>query len=90
MEYGRSIDELTRDELIELKQHYYDEKHPEGVSYGELAAIDELVSDEEIKEAYGGIVFVAEDFFTDFVNADLDPYKLLGLQRIGGADNENN
>lgn len=61
----RSIDELTRDEIIELKQHYYNEKHPEGVSYGEFLAVDDLVSDEEIRTAYDGITFTEEDFFTN-------------------------
>ena len=56
-------DELNREQLIQPKQRYYDEKHPEGVSYGELAAIDELVSDKEVIEVYGGVDFVEDDFF---------------------------
>lgn len=57
-----SIKELTREQLIELKQRYYTERN-ENVSYGELADIDNLVSDNEIFEEYGDITFVEEDFF---------------------------
>ena len=56
-----SVKELTREQLIELKQKYYTERN-ENVSYGELADIDNLVSDNEIFEEYGDITFVAEDF----------------------------
>lgn len=56
-----SVKDLTREQLIELKQRYYTEKN-ENVSYGELADIDNLVSDNEIFEEYGHITFVAEDF----------------------------
>lgn len=56
-----SVKELTREQLIELKQRYYTERN-ENVSYGELADIDNLVSDNEIFEEYGDITFVAEDF----------------------------
>ena len=57
-----SVKELTREQLIELKQKYYTERN-ENVSYGELADIDNLVSDNEIFEEYGDITFVEEDFF---------------------------
>ena len=56
-----SVKDLTREQLIELKQRYYTERN-ENVSYGELADIDNLVSDNEIFEEYGHITFVAEDF----------------------------
>lgn len=56
-----SVKELTREQLIELKQRYYTERN-ENVSYGELADIDNLVSDNEIFEEYEHITFVAEDF----------------------------
>ena len=57
-----SVKDLTREQLIELKQRYYTERN-ENVSYGELADIDNLVSDNEIFEEYGDITFVEEDFF---------------------------
>ena len=56
-----SVKDLTREQLIELKQRYYTERN-EDVSYGELADIDNLVSDNEIFEEYGHITFVEEDF----------------------------
>lgn len=57
-----SVNELTRNQLIQLKQHYYFENN-ESVSWYELANIDELVSDEEIFEEYDYITFVEDDFF---------------------------
>lgn len=56
-----SVKELTREQLTQLKEQYYIERN-ENVSYGELADIDNLVSDNEIFEEYGHITFVAEDF----------------------------
>lgn len=56
------VTELSRDELTELKERYYMERN-DNVSYGELAAIDELVSDKEIFEEYSDICFVKDDFF---------------------------
>ena len=57
-----SVKDLTREQLIELKQRYYTERN-ENVSYGELADIDNLVSDNEVFEEYEHITFVEEDFF---------------------------
>ena len=56
------VDELNREQLLQLKASYYDELHPEGVSYYEYATIDNLVSDAEIMEAYSDTYFVEEDF----------------------------
>lgn len=61
-----TIHELNREQLIQIKQAYYTRKQEEagqGVSYQELAEIDALVTDAEIKEAYEGIDFVQDDFF---------------------------
>lgn len=57
-----SVKELNREQLTELKQNYYCNVLGNNVSYGELADIDNLVSDNEIFEEYGHITFVAEDF----------------------------
>ena len=57
-----SINELTREQMIELKQNYYCEQHDDA-SYGELADIDLLVSDDEIIEVYGDTEFSPDDFF---------------------------
>ena len=53
--------ELNRDQMTELKGHYLCETQ-DRVSYGELAAADELVSDQTIHEYYAGTCFVDDDF----------------------------
>jgi hypothetical protein len=59
-----SVEELNKEQLTELKQNYYCNvvKENEGVSYGELADVDNLVSDKEIKEYYSDTYFVNDDF----------------------------
>lgn len=61
-----NVNELSREQLVELKQNYLcelaDKRNGEGVSYGELASADELVSDDEIFDYYSGTDFVTEDF----------------------------
>lgn len=60
------VTELTRDELTELKTRYYSDlldQRGETPSYGELSAIDELVTDEEVYQEYADVDFVKEDFF---------------------------
>lgn len=55
------VQELTREQLIELKQkHIIDESYH--VSMNELADADELLSDEEIFEEFADVNFVPEDF----------------------------
>lgn len=56
------LQDLNREQIIQLKQNLYCEKN-ENASYGELAEIDNLVSDEELKKEYGDTYFVDEDFF---------------------------
>lgn len=58
-----TVKELNRDQLEQVKARYYTEKHPEGVSYGELGNINALVTDAEIFEEYEGVYFVPDDFF---------------------------
>lgn len=44
-----TLEELNRDQIIQLKQSYYTRKMEDagqGVSYSELAMIDELVTDQ--------------------------------------------
>ncbi len=59
------VSELGRTQLIELKERYYMSKN-ENVSYGELADIDNIITDKEIFEQYEGIEFVEDDFFSKF------------------------
>lgn len=54
--------ELTREQLVELKETYLTETMDE-VSQGELADADSLVSDETIHEKYAGTNFVPDDFW---------------------------
>lgn len=53
---------LTRDQLVELKGNYLDERMDGGASWGEIADADEIISDAEIFEAYAGTDFVNDDF----------------------------
>lgn len=57
-----TVYELNRDQLIELKRNYYTQEYNDHPSYGELADIDNLVSDQEIYDAYDGTDFVPDDF----------------------------
>lgn len=59
-----TVYELNRDQLEELKQRYYMDHVNENPSYGELAEIDDLISDEEVYEEYAGTDFVVDDFFS--------------------------
>jgi hypothetical protein len=56
----RSVDELTRDELDELKYGLYCCLVDEGVC--DYAYPDEI-PDEIVKKNYAGVSFVEEDFF---------------------------
>ena len=61
---GLTIKQLDRDQLTQIKQNYYMMKNEAtGTSYGELAAINEFVSDAEIFAEYDGTIFVKDDFF---------------------------
>lgn len=57
-----TVKELSRSELIELKQKHYSQKN-NNASYSEIAFIDELVSDSEVFRAYENMEFIKEDFF---------------------------
>lgn len=58
-----TIRELTREQLETVKQRYYILKNEEtGVSYGELANINDLVTDEEIFTEYEDTLFTSGDF----------------------------
>lgn len=62
-----SIQELNPTQLEQVKQRHYIEKQEaagEPVSFGDLMQINELVSDEEVFDAYSGTVFTEDDFFS--------------------------
>lgn len=61
-----TVYELNRDQLSQVKVNYYtnDLDEPNGpLSYGDLIDIDNIVSDDEVYDAYAGVVFTEDDFF---------------------------
>ena len=70
-----NVTELSRDQLIELKQNYLEQLADEGSyaevldvdynepSYSDLANADEIVPDCVIFKNYEGVCFVPDDFF---------------------------
>ena len=65
------VKDLTTDEIQELKCNMYTQRiYPEHPSYGELAMIDDLVSDDEVFEEYDWYDFFPEDFFCNCDRTD--------------------
>ena len=56
-----SVYELSENQLIELKQNYLCEIQ-KNVSYGELCDADDIISDEDIFQAYSCTDFSSDDF----------------------------
>lgn len=56
-----NVRELSREQLVELKQNIL-MGMPEWPSYGELSRADDLVDDETVFDIYDGTDFVPEDF----------------------------
>lgn len=54
--------ELSREQLIQLKQAMLSNDTEDGVSYDELSRADELISDEAIHERFAGFSFSPDDF----------------------------
>ena len=75
-----TVYDLSRAQLIQLKAAYYDQQHPEGVRYGLLAAVDDLVSDDTILAEYAGVDFVEEDFQGEEVR---EPWKIFYNRKTG-------
>ena len=63
--FRMTVHELSRDQLVELKQNYLSLwiDGPEPVSYDVLMDADELIPDETIFETYEGTIFTDDDFF---------------------------
>lgn len=59
-----TVYDLNEDQLQELKQRYYADKTGRDLSYDEIINIDRLVSWREIRDAYSGVEFVQDDFFS--------------------------
>ena len=58
-----NVKDLSREQLTELKQHYYMNVLENDISYYEMALINELVTDEEIFDYYSSTTFSNDDFF---------------------------
>lgn len=57
------LDELSRDQVVQLKQSMLEEVLGEEPSWYDLAMADDIVSDEKLEEEYGATHFVEGDFF---------------------------
>ena len=57
------IDNLTASQREELKLNVLEDVLGYQPSWGEIAAADEIVSDEYIEEEFAGVDFVDEDFW---------------------------
>lgn len=76
-----TVEELSKSQLTELKQRYYTEKlGDEGVSYGELANIDNLVTDKEVFDYYEGFSFSEDDFAKEEDSAMSDEKKKVNVE----------
>ena len=59
------LKDLNDDQRLQLKQGLLRrrlEEKGEGISYGELADVDTLVTDEELEAEFGDTEFVPDDF----------------------------
>ena len=59
------LKDLNDDQRLQLKQELLRrrlEEKGEGISYGELADVDTLVTDEELEAEFGDTEFVPDDF----------------------------
>lgn len=60
------VKDLSREQIQQLKVMYLDnklyEKEQRSISYGEIIAIDNIVSDRLMYKMYKDYIFTAEDF----------------------------
>lgn len=62
-----TVQELNRDQLIQLKQEMLMERmdaEDDCPSWGELADADSLISDEDVQSEFAGIIFTTGDFWS--------------------------
>ncbi len=57
-----TIDNLTASQREQLKVTVLEDVLGHEPSYGEIVGVDDIVSDEYIKEKFAGVIFVEEDF----------------------------
>lgn len=60
------LEELNREQLQQLKCDYWQEVKGNTLSYYEMATIDELVTDDELKIYYDQYDFTDEDFWCSY------------------------
>ncbi len=68
-----TFDELSEEQRLELKQALLTERldeRGESPSYGELADVDEIISDQDLRERYEDIDFSPDDFLCSAGQAD--------------------
>jgi len=58
-----TVNDLEREQLIELKQQMLTESDT-SVSWGELADADDLIPDEDVFSRFAGVEFSTDDFFS--------------------------
>ena len=62
-----NVKELKQDQIEQLKIQYLDnllmEEENRNISYGEIANINDIISNELIYKIYDGYIFTEEDFF---------------------------
>ena len=86
-----TVYELNRDQLTELKQNYYTQlldERGESPSWGELANIDDYVSDETIQDVYFYDNFVNDDFFCSAGQPEEKKTYLFSVVDLVGTDAE--
>lgn len=82
----KTVKELTRDQLVELKQNYLTQKMDEkgeSPSYGELAEADQTITDDEIFSEYDGTMFSEDDFMC---SCDTVPSKSIETYVMEGSN----
>lgn len=61
----KSVFELAKHEMQELKTRWYMENFNEALSLDEVARINEIVDDETMYDEYSDTQFVDDDFFSN-------------------------
>lgn len=61
----KSIFELAKHEMQELKTRWYMDTFNESLSLDEVSRINEIVDDETMYEEYGNTQFSDDDFFSN-------------------------
>lgn len=61
----KSVFELAKHEMQELKTRWYMENFNEALSLDEVARINEIVDDETMYDEYSNTQFVDDDFFSN-------------------------